>query len=75
MTRSVDSTANLITGLQILQSLGDAIPAGGIVKSVAGIGITLLETAEVSILLPTNELMLMDDAESASKPGRMFSYR
>ncbi|KZS94021.1 hypothetical protein SISNIDRAFT_484976 [Sistotremastrum niveocremeum HHB9708] len=42
-----DTTSNLLKGLKILQSLGEAIPAGGIVKSVAGVGIIVLETAEM----------------------------
>lgn len=50
MPRSADATANLIKGLKVLQSLGEAIPAGGIVKTVAGIGITVLETAGVRLL-------------------------
>ncbi|KZS87051.1 hypothetical protein SISNIDRAFT_491400 [Sistotremastrum niveocremeum HHB9708] len=47
MPLSADTTSNLLKGLKILQSLGEAIPhGGGIIKAIAGIGITVLETAE-----------------------------
>ncbi|KZS86585.1 hypothetical protein SISNIDRAFT_491821 [Sistotremastrum niveocremeum HHB9708] len=48
MRLSADTTSNLLKGLKALQSAGEAIPApaGGIVKCVAGVGITLIETAE-----------------------------
>ncbi|KZS93979.1 hypothetical protein SISNIDRAFT_465564 [Sistotremastrum niveocremeum HHB9708] len=48
MPLSPDTTANLLNRLKALQSAGEAIPApaGGIVKCVAGVGITLIETAE-----------------------------
>ncbi|KZT35223.1 hypothetical protein SISSUDRAFT_190310 [Sistotremastrum suecicum HHB10207 ss-3] len=48
-TNSNDGTAtsNLIKALTILQSLGEAIPVGGgVIKSIAGIGITILELAQ-----------------------------
>ncbi|KZT36789.1 hypothetical protein SISSUDRAFT_924842 [Sistotremastrum suecicum HHB10207 ss-3] len=46
MPLQTDTTSNLLKGLKILQSLGEAIPAGGIIKSVAGVGIIVLETAQ-----------------------------
>ncbi|KZS87054.1 hypothetical protein SISNIDRAFT_491403 [Sistotremastrum niveocremeum HHB9708] len=47
MPLSVDASSNLLKGLKILQSLGEAIPhGGGIIKAIAGIGITVLETVE-----------------------------
>ncbi|KZS86583.1 hypothetical protein SISNIDRAFT_491819 [Sistotremastrum niveocremeum HHB9708] len=41
-----DVNANLLRSLKIVQSLGEAVPHGGVLKAVAGIGITILETAE-----------------------------
>ncbi|KZT32475.1 hypothetical protein SISSUDRAFT_1055051 [Sistotremastrum suecicum HHB10207 ss-3] len=46
MPLSADVNANLLRSLKIVQSLGEAVPHGGILKAVAGIGITILETAE-----------------------------
>ncbi|KZT32249.1 hypothetical protein SISSUDRAFT_1055776 [Sistotremastrum suecicum HHB10207 ss-3] len=46
MPLPVDVSANLIKSLKVVQSIGDAVPHGGILKAVAGIGITILETAE-----------------------------
>ncbi|KZS86577.1 hypothetical protein SISNIDRAFT_491830 [Sistotremastrum niveocremeum HHB9708] len=46
MPLSADINANLIRSLKVVQSLGEAVPHGGILKAVAGIGITILETAE-----------------------------
>lgn len=54
-SRSVDARANLLRGLKVLQSLGDAIPGpgGGVIKGIAGIGVVVLETAEVSSSIRT----------------------
>ncbi|KZS86580.1 hypothetical protein SISNIDRAFT_471671 [Sistotremastrum niveocremeum HHB9708] len=46
MPLSPDINANLIKSLKVVQSIGEAVPHGGILKAVAGIGITILETAE-----------------------------
>ncbi|KZT32816.1 hypothetical protein SISSUDRAFT_475519 [Sistotremastrum suecicum HHB10207 ss-3] len=46
MPVAADVNANLLRNLKLLQSLGEAVPHGGILKAVAGIGITILETAE-----------------------------
>ncbi|KZT32821.1 hypothetical protein SISSUDRAFT_1055037 [Sistotremastrum suecicum HHB10207 ss-3] len=46
MPCSADVDANLLKSLKIVQSLGEALPHGGILKAVAGIGMTILETAE-----------------------------
>lgn len=54
MPLSVDASSNLLKGLKILQSLGEAIPhGGGIIKAIAGIGITVLETVEVRTMRQT----------------------
>ncbi|KZS90895.1 hypothetical protein SISNIDRAFT_172507 [Sistotremastrum niveocremeum HHB9708] len=48
-TNSNDGTAtsNLIKALTILQALGEGIPVGGgVIKSIAGVGITILELAQ-----------------------------
>ncbi|KZS87048.1 hypothetical protein SISNIDRAFT_491397 [Sistotremastrum niveocremeum HHB9708] len=46
MALAADVNANLIRSLKIVQSLGEAVPHGGILKAVAGVGIMILETAE-----------------------------
>ncbi|KZS87039.1 hypothetical protein SISNIDRAFT_491389 [Sistotremastrum niveocremeum HHB9708] len=46
MPLTADVNANLLRSLKIVQSLGEAVPHGGVLKAVAGIGITFLETAE-----------------------------
>ncbi|KZS87038.1 hypothetical protein SISNIDRAFT_461263 [Sistotremastrum niveocremeum HHB9708] len=46
MPLAADVTSNLLRSLKIVQSLGEAVPHGGILKAVAGVGIILLETAE-----------------------------
>ncbi|KZS87046.1 hypothetical protein SISNIDRAFT_471277 [Sistotremastrum niveocremeum HHB9708] len=46
MPLAADVNANLLRSLKIVQSLGEAVPHGGILKAVAGIGITILETAD-----------------------------
>ncbi|KZS87036.1 hypothetical protein SISNIDRAFT_322856 [Sistotremastrum niveocremeum HHB9708] len=46
MPPSADTTSNLLKGLKIVQSLSEAVPHGGILKAVAGVGITILETVE-----------------------------
>ncbi|KZT32824.1 hypothetical protein SISSUDRAFT_1123212 [Sistotremastrum suecicum HHB10207 ss-3] len=46
MPLSADTSANLLRSLKIVQSLGEAVPHGGVLKAIAGIGITILETAE-----------------------------
>ncbi|KZS87050.1 hypothetical protein SISNIDRAFT_538353 [Sistotremastrum niveocremeum HHB9708] len=46
MPLAADVNANLLRTLKIVQSLGEAVPHGGVLKAIAGIGITILETAE-----------------------------
>ncbi|KZS87044.1 hypothetical protein SISNIDRAFT_471274 [Sistotremastrum niveocremeum HHB9708] len=46
MPLSADVNTNLLRTLKIVQSIGEAVPHGGILKAVAGVGITILETAE-----------------------------
>ncbi|KZS87053.1 hypothetical protein SISNIDRAFT_471284 [Sistotremastrum niveocremeum HHB9708] len=46
MPLAADVNANLLRSLKIVQSLGEAVPHGGVLKAIAGIGITILETAE-----------------------------
>ncbi|KZS92016.1 hypothetical protein SISNIDRAFT_467253 [Sistotremastrum niveocremeum HHB9708] len=46
MPLAADVIANLLKSLKIVQSLGEAVPHGGVLKAIAGIGITILETAE-----------------------------
>ncbi|KZT32480.1 hypothetical protein SISSUDRAFT_535196 [Sistotremastrum suecicum HHB10207 ss-3] len=41
-----DVSANLIRTLKVVQSIGEAVPHGGILKAVAGVGIMILETAD-----------------------------
>ncbi|KZS93983.1 hypothetical protein SISNIDRAFT_504513 [Sistotremastrum niveocremeum HHB9708] len=47
MPLSADVNASLLRTLKIVQSLGEAVPHGGVLKAIAGIGITILETVEV----------------------------
>ncbi|KZT32689.1 hypothetical protein SISSUDRAFT_520427 [Sistotremastrum suecicum HHB10207 ss-3] len=46
MPLAADVNANLLRSLKVVQSIGEAVPHGGILKAVAGIGITILETAD-----------------------------
>ncbi|KZS87047.1 hypothetical protein SISNIDRAFT_491396 [Sistotremastrum niveocremeum HHB9708] len=46
MPLAADVNATLLRSLKIVQSLGEAVPHGGILKAIAGIGITILEIAE-----------------------------
>ncbi|KZT38879.1 hypothetical protein SISSUDRAFT_705757 [Sistotremastrum suecicum HHB10207 ss-3] len=47
MSDPADLVENTKTSLKILQSLGEAIPGGGIVKCISGIGLALVETAQM----------------------------
>lgn len=51
MSDPADLVENTKTSLKILQSLGEAIPGGGIVKCISGIGLALVETAQVGLAL------------------------
>lgn len=51
MPLAADVNANLLRSLKVVQSIGEAVPHGGILKAVAGIGIMILETADVRYLL------------------------
>ncbi|KZS87049.1 hypothetical protein SISNIDRAFT_491398 [Sistotremastrum niveocremeum HHB9708] len=46
MPLSADVNASLVKSLKIVQGIGEAVPHGGVLKAVAGIGITILEIAE-----------------------------
>ncbi|KZS88247.1 hypothetical protein SISNIDRAFT_470254 [Sistotremastrum niveocremeum HHB9708] len=46
MPLSADTTSSLLSALKIVQGLGEAVPHGGILKAIAGVGIALLEIAE-----------------------------
>ncbi|KZT32111.1 hypothetical protein SISSUDRAFT_1037955 [Sistotremastrum suecicum HHB10207 ss-3] len=61
---SNDTAQTLLRSLTILQSLGESIPAGGILKTIAGIGITLLEVVETARV---NKAECLDIAERAAR--------
>lgn len=69
MPLAADVNANLLRTLKIVQSLGEAVPHGGILKAVAGVGIMILETAEVRYHLsfPCSRLMHIDSESGKIK--------
>ncbi|KZS89360.1 hypothetical protein SISNIDRAFT_489320 [Sistotremastrum niveocremeum HHB9708] len=70
MQLSLETPSDLLKGLQILRSVGEAIPAGGILKAVAGIGIVVLETAET---IRANKKECSDIAKRAAQDILMLT--